>query len=1321
MTKFTRRIVEVGVLALALVGSACGDDDDPNVVIESPANDSTITATDDVDPVLDGIQVAVDVAVMNESDGEEVWLYTDGSVLTEMPDAEPTLVETLTDGVVTFQPTLEPGVHALVACVRDCRHRSQQVRVTVVAGCGGIVFIDPAPAEGDVTQLGPADDIDGVACDDGTFTTNVRLTTTVADGTALQLFVNGAPGPTTTAAGGQALFANVVLGERGSDPNTLRVQVTDDAGGTCTQEYPNSILVDCDGTSCSLTLPDADRSFLNADDDVSAADGFQADFEVTGGIEASGESFNLIVDGDILTAVSSTSGGNAVAQFDAIDLSEGRHSVVAECFDELGNRTRTEPAQWIVDTIPCDVSVSEPVADTLFIDDDDVDDTVDGIQIDVAGTVSGVACTGVTAGPCGGAGSSLALTGSSFGGNATLASTPMQEMCVIVTDEAGNTGESRIPLRVRTDAPQLQIVTPTSGTVFNETGAMGGTADLDPATDACDIAATVNCTEVGAPVELVAVSSGTVLGTADCVAMAGLPSPFTGQATFASAAVPSRNDGSSGSIVARQTVDRLTGMSAPVDVVPDCDEPTLTFFDPTCGSTLSPTTDDADPGTPGFQYRVRVINLTSNEADLTTLTAVDSGGGTVLSAMSTTRTGESIFFDADLGAGGELTLRACATDDAGNTGCTPDCPVTILDLPAVAITSPGDGASLSGADDCDGGSAGLQVRVTGTTDAPDASSASVTFGSLAPQPVAISGGVIDACVDADQGGGVTVVLSVDDGGAVGTASIMVDVDSNPPTDVISDLALGSVIDRRGGIARLQYTSVSDEDGSTLAQTEIRCSLSPIDDEGDWNAASVFASRVAASPSSLVAEDVPGFKVGVEYFCEARSSDIGGNLTGLSGTGGTSIQLDFLSQTIALGSSVGMGVRAMPIGDVDGDLMTDFIIGGDNSAYLFFGRTSFAAASEAPDVIFQGSGGFGNRVSGLGDFNGDGISDFAVAARSESSVYVFFGRASRADWGSDPIVVGPSECPAAARALCIRGPSGEFLGWHLSSVGDFNGDGIADLAAGAPVAYGLVGTHYILLGSTAYGTTSTSAMVETLVGFEVTSSTAPARTFIGSSAVYRGDGNIDGRDDVVLGATGSSSAGVAGRARLLDGRDHSGGAGLDPIDWDGLTEISTGIAGSFAVDIFALGDITGGGATDVGIRVGTSAGNVQVFTGESGFLTGFQVSNDLPSSASDTFGIRSANGINPALGGMGQIDGASGMELLLASEQAGTGPGDARLWYAPTSSSTVRSSAPTIFPATSGTGGVSAGFVGDINADGHMDIAIGEPQAASGAGLVTLYY
>ncbi|MBI4918210.1 MAG: FG-GAP repeat protein [Acidobacteria bacterium] len=96
-------------------------------------------------------------------------------------------------------------------------------------------------------------------------------------------------------------------------------------------------------------------------------------------------------------------------------------------------------------------------------------------------------------------------------------------------------------------------------------------------------------------------------------------------------------------------------------------------------------------------------------------------------------------------------------------------------------------------------------------------------------------------------------------------------------------------------------------------------------------------------------------------------------------------------------------RVAVVGDVDGDGLSDFAVGspaagiGDEmsgAAYLFLGGTP---PDGVPDVMLRGmtrDEHLGWHIAGLGDLNGDGLADWAVAAPGPSgdsgSVLVLFG-------------------------------------------------------------------------------------------------------------------------------------------------------------------------------------------------------------------------------------------------------------------------------------------------------------------------------------------
>ena len=157
-------------------------------------------------------------------------------------------------------------------------------------------------------------------------------------------------------------------------------------------------------------------------------------------------------------------------------------------------------------------------------------------------------------------------------------------------------------------------------------------------------------------------------------------------------------------------------------------------------------------------------------------------------------------------------------------------------------------------------------------------------------------------------------------------------------------------------------------------------------------------------------------------------------------------------------------------------------------------------------------GVGASVAGIGDANGDGYPDVAVGhpnAEAIGEVLVFNG-------GATGVGVSP------ARTLRPPGDTSSGFGTVVSSAGDFDGDGYADLVVGAP---GLIptGAVHVFLGSP--------------TGLPA----APAATWRGGEAGGAGFGRAissgrdvdgDGRSEVVLGTEYAN--GFGGAALILQG-------------------------------------------------------------------------------------------------------------------------------------------------------------------------------------------
>ena len=130
-----------------------------------------------------------------------------------------------------------------------------------------------------------------------------------------------------------------------------------------------------------------------------------------------------------------------------------------------------------------------------------------------------------------------------------------------------------------------------------------------------------------------------------------------------------------------------------------------------------------------------------------------------------------------------------------------------------------------------------------------------------------------------------------------------------------------------------------------------------------------------------------------------------------------------------------------------------------------------------------------------DVNRDGFADVIVGDPGSSVAYIYMGSSS-----------GVATTPAAT----LIGPGGSSFGWDVSSAGDVNGDGYADVVVGANQA-----AYVFLGGSTGLATTALAVLPG--------SSVSNQRT----AASDAGDVNHDGYADVVVATRGQVSVHLGG--------------------------------------------------------------------------------------------------------------------------------------------------------------------------------------------------
>jgi hypothetical protein len=174
-----------------------------------------------------------------------------------------------------------------------------------------------------------------------------------------------------------------------------------------------------------------------------------------------------------------------------------------------------------------------------------------------------------------------------------------------------------------------------------------------------------------------------------------------------------------------------------------------------------------------------------------------------------------------------------------------------------------------------------------------------------------------------------------------------------------------------------------------------------------------------------------------------------------------------------------GGRPRYVGDVNGDGIGDFAVGDPDATnpatgtrtgavYVVFGRSGVPAspidltsAGLNGYVIYGASTGdqFGASLDGAGDINGDGHADLVIGAPGAGSgsgaAYVVYGQS--ADSAVDAGSLG-----ARGYAITDAGAGAE-LGFSVAGLGDVSGDGVPDVAVGAPGRSSSAGAVFLVAG------------------------------------------------------------------------------------------------------------------------------------------------------------------------------------------------------------------------------------------------------------------
>jgi len=452
----------------------------------------------------------------------------------------------------------------------------------------------------------------------------------------------------------------------------------------------------------------------------------------------------------------------------------------------------------------------------------------------------------------------------------------------------------------------------------------------------------------------------------------------------------------------------------------------------------------------------------------------------------------------------------------------------------------------------------------------------------------------------------------------------------------------------------------------------------------------------------------------------------------------------LTDNDQFGSSVAI------IGDIDGDGIQDIAAGapGDDTGggsrgtvYIILmnangtpkSTTTIASGTANGPTLANGDT-FGASVAGIGDLDRDGIPDIAVGAANDvtggsarGAVYIILMNADGTPKSTSKIASGTANGPTLVDL--------STFGNSVAGIGDIDGDGILDIAAGAVNEDTARGVVYIILMN-ANGTPKLTTKIASGTTNFVTLATFD---LFGASVVGIGDIDRDGIPDIAAGAPGDDTGGGSRGTVYIILMNANGTPKSTTTIESGTTNGPTLANGdAFGASVAGIGDLDRDGIPDIAAGAdfddtgGSARGAVHIIlmnadgTPKSTSKIASGTTNFVTLTNIDTFGN--------SVAGLGDLDGDGVLDIAVGADGDDTG-GSARgaVYILPltgdfpegfglidTTTKIASDTANFVTLVDNDNFGNSVAGIGDIDGDGVQDIAAGaagDDTGGSGKGAV----